>query len=69
MRVVAVTKSKYRTSNQQTTMRMTAEKIDVPEAAAVAAAVDVLAKPPSPQTNDPQMTKETGGNGGRKKVK
>ena len=50
-------------------MTMTAEKNDVAEAAAVAAAVDVLAKPPSPQTNDPQMTKETGGNGGRKKVK
>ena len=50
-------------------MTMTAEKNDVAEAAAVAAAVDVLAKPPSPQPNDPRMTKETGGNGGRKKVK
>ena len=45
------------------------QKSNKAEAAAAAAAVVVTARAHSPQTNEPRMTKETSGNGYRKRVK
>ena len=51
-------------------MTTTAKKTNEAEAAAAAAAaVVVTARAHSPQTNEPRMTKETSGNGYRKRVK
>ena len=69
-RVVAATTEQVSHNKQQANHDDDdSRKTNEAEAAAAAAAAAVAARPPSPQTNDPRITKETHGNGYRKKVK